>query len=53
MQVRPALVQPRHHLILRQGLEVRRLEIQALLLQPGADVLRYELLIQVGRDGQF
>ena len=47
------LIQSRHHLVLGQGLEAGRFEIQALLEEPGLDVGGHELLVQLGCDGQF
>lgn len=53
MEGRPDLIQPRHHLVLRQRLEARRLEIEALGNETGADMLGHELLVERRFDGEF
>lgn len=53
IQQTPVLIQPRHHLIFCQGLETRRLEVQALRSEARTYVGRDELLVEVGCNGEF
>lgn len=47
------LIQPSHHLVFGQWLEIRRFEVQATGGQSRADVGRHQLLIEVRRNGEF
>jgi hypothetical protein len=53
MQQRWDLIQPCHHLILGQRLEVRRFEIEVAGYETGTNVLGHKLLVEIRPNGQF